>query len=251
MNGWTLLTDTSHWDGAINFNTMYAAGVRGWITKATDANWTTGLQFEDSRFNEYCIAASKTKLLKGCYHWLQASVDPVVAADFYLDRYDRYTFEFPPVLDFEEPSVRNTGKFSDYAWRGQEWCRRVEAVTKRKPIIYTAKWYTSYFSTSMLSWMRDYPLWVADYSWWSNNVTKAPYYFPSNIWDDWKIWQYSDKGDGATYGVQSASVDLNWYQGDYADLLDWLEQEPAPPPLTLEERVTDLERRVTALEESV
>lgn len=31
-----LLTDTSHWSGDINFEKMYAAGARGWITKATN-----------------------------------------------------------------------------------------------------------------------------------------------------------------------------------------------------------------------
>ena len=246
MNGWTLGVDTSHWTGTINFATMYNAGARWWITKATDAYRTTGQQFEDSRFDEYVLAASKTPLLKGCYHWLQASVDPIVAADFYLERYNRYAFDFPPVLDFEETSVRTTGKFSDYAWRAQMWCKRVEEVTGRKPIIYTAKWYTSYFTEKMIGWMRDYPLWVADYSWWANNVTKTPYYMPA-VWDEWTMWQYSADGNsrGDEFGTQSKSVDLNYYQGSYAELLTFLGMSETPPePLTLEERVARLEKEV-------
>jgi len=249
MNNWTLGIDTSHWSGNINFDTMYKAGARFWITKATDANKSTGSQFEDSRFDGYMKAAiAQGKLLIGCYHWLQANVDPTVAADFYLERYKRYKMDFPPILDFEEPSVRDTGRYSDYAWRAQMWVKRCEEVTGRKPLIYTAKWYTSYFTTAHLSWMGDYPLWVADYSWYANSVKKAPYFFPSNIWDDYKIWQFSATGFGPEYGIQSASVDRNYFQGDYSQLLDWLQAEQPVPPQTVEERLDDLERRVTLLE---
>ena len=247
MNNWTIGTDCSHWSGDINFSTMYDAGAKFFITKATDAYSVTGKQFEDSRFQEYCEDVfALGKLLTGCYHWLQASVDPTIAADFYLERYQRFDFDFPPILDFEEVSVRNTGLFSDYAWRAQTWCKRVEEVTGRKPIIYTAKWYTYYFTEKQIGWMGDYPLWVADYTWWANNVTKAPYYMPP-FWDDWTMWQYSADGNsrGEEFGVQAASIDLNYYQGDYAQLLDWLMVDDLPdPPLTVEQRLDRLEEEV-------
>ena len=241
MNGWVLGSNTSHWKGKINFNKMYDADVKWWYTKASDANRTTGELFEDDRFREYSEAASKTSLLKGCFHWLQASVDPTVAADYYLERYQMYDFEFPPILDFEETSVRDTGMYSDFAWRAQMWCKRVEEVTGRKPFIYTANWYTSYFKTSYLSWMNAYPLMVADYSWWSNNVTKKPYYFPSNIWnkEDCDYWQYTDSAHGPDYGVEALGLCLNWFMGSYADLLMQLEvdEPPEPPTISLEEQV--------------
>jgi lysozyme len=252
-SNWVLGVDTSHWSGKINFPKMYQAGARFWITKATDANRTTGLQFEDSEFDNYCKAAFDLgELLTGCYHWLQYSVDPKVAAQFYLERYTRYKFDFPPILDFEEPSVRDTGRFSDYAWRASEWCKEVERVTGRKPIIYTAQWFTNYFQTSHLSWMQAYPLWIANYSWWANDIAKVPVNYPKlkfedRVWDDWAIWQYSadTNGRGAEFGVQAKSIDLNWFQGSYADLLHWLKvDEPAPEPLTLEERVERLELAV-------
>ena len=254
MNGWTLGTDTSHWDGNLNFATMYNAGARFWITKATDAYRYTGQQFEDDRFDGYMQdAKADGRLLVGCYHWLQASVDPTLAADFYPERWNRYEMDFPPVLDFEETSVRETGRFSDYAWRAQVWCKRVEEVTGRKPIIYTAKWYTSYFNETQIGWMGDYPLWVADYTWWSNNITKSPSYMPP-YWDDWRIWQFSADGNGRgpEFGAQSASIDLNYFQGDYSELQTFLGiTQPDDPPLTLEGRVDALEKRVDALEEKL
>lgn len=240
MNNWIVGADTSHWSGDIDFRKMYDAGARFWITKATDANKTSGYQFEDSKFQSFCESAVNFgKLLTGCYHWLQYSVDPTVAADFYLERYNRFDFDFPPVLDFEEPSVTN---YSDYAWRAQMWCERVRDKTGRKPIIYTAKWFTSRFKTAQLLWMADLPLWVADYSWWANNVTKAPYYMPDNIWSDWAMWQYKVDSDGNAFGLTSKSMDKNWFQGDYSQLLDFLGKNEQPqPPMTVNERLDRLE----------
>lgn len=238
----TLGTDTSHWSGNIDFAKMYNAGARFWITKATDANKSTGLLFEDTRFNTYMTDASKTPLLKGCYHWLQASVDPIKAADFYLERYKRYPMDFPPILDFEETSVRDTGGFSDYAWRAQEWVKRCQDVAGRKPIIYTAKWYTSYFTDKMIGWMGDYPLWVASYPFVFTSLSKP--LMPSQ-WANWTMWQYTDKGKGDLYGTQSKSVDLNYYQGSMGDLLTFLGVSETPPePLTLEQRVERIEKHL-------
>ena len=239
MNNWQMGTDTSHWSGNINFATMYDAGARFWITKATDANRTTGYQFEDSRFDGFCQDAfAHGKLLTGCYHWLQASVDPTVAADFYLERYQRYEFDFMPILDFEEPSVRNTGMFSDYAWRAEMWCKRCEQVTGRKPMIYTAKWFTNYFKTEYLSWMRDYPLWVAQYPYVMTPLSRPS--IPSNIWDDWHIWQFSANGHGNEFGVQAASIDRNYFQGDYVELLDFVGKIETPEPELTDKQKLDI-----------
>lgn len=234
MNNWVLGTDTSHWSGDIDFNKMYNAGAKYWVTKASDANKVTGYQFEDIRFNDYCVQAfSHGKLLTGCYHWLQASLDPKVAADFYLERYNRYDFDFAPIMDFEETSVRDTGKFSDYAWRAQVWLDYVADKTGRLPIVYTAQWFTNYFKTEHISWMNKYPLWIANYSSWANNVAKQPVSYPKmefedRAWDDWTIWQFSADGNGRgnEFGVDAGNIDLNYFQGDYEDLLVWLGKEP-------------------------
>ena len=257
MNDWVRGLSTSHWTGKMNFITAYNAGVRFWIGKATDAYKDTGKQFEDSRFDEHCqLAFAEPALLKGCYHWLQYSVDPIVAADFYIERYRRYKFDFRPIMDFEERSVIDKKLFSDYAWRGEMFCKRIEEKLGLKPMIYTAKWFTNYFTTKQISWMNTYDLWVADYSWWANNITKKPYYYPSNVWavDDWDIWQNEADGNGKghEFGQDALDAELSWYQGDYSQLLTWLNKStiPEPPevPLTLQEQIDDLDKRVTVLE---
>ena len=235
----TLGTDTSHWSGSINFDTMYNAGAKFWITKATDAYKASPLQYEDSKFMEFSTAAFQHgKILTGCYHWLQLSIDPKVAADYYLERYNRFFFDFPPILDFEERYVVDTGKFSDYAWRAQAWLEHVEKKTGRLPIIYTAKWYTDHFKDSYLSWMKAYPLWVADYTWTSNTIGK-PTYMPKP-WDKQTMWQFSaDKnGRGREFGVNADDICLDWFEGSLNDLMVFIgaenmpEQPPVIPPVT-------------------
>ena len=247
MSERTLGTDTSHWSGSINFDTMYNAGARFWITKATDAFKDKPVQYEDSKFMEFTKNAFEhNKLLIGCYHWLQMSIDPVVAADYYLERYNRFPFDFPAIMDFEETYVIQTGKFSDYAWRAQMWLEHVEKKTGRLPIIYTAKWYLDYFKSEQISWMKKYPLWVADYSWVSKTLNK-PYYMPK-YWDKHTMWQFSADGNGRgrEFGINAGDICLDWYEGSYDDLLKFLyinqtepeppvvipPQEPQPPPNT-------------------
>ena len=228
----TLGCDTSHWSGSINFDTMYNAGAKFWITKATDAYKASPIQYEDSKFMEFSKNAfAHGKILTGCYHWLQASIDPIVAADYHLERYNRFFFDFPPILDFEETYVIQTGKFSDFAWRAQVWLEYVEKTTGRKPIIYTAKWYLDYFKPEYISWMNAYPLWVADYSWYSNNVLKNPYYMPK-YWDKQTMWQFSADGNnrGREFGVNADDICLDWYENSYDELLKFLNvEEPQPP----------------------
>ena len=230
-------TDTSHWSGTINFETMYNAGAKFWITKATDADKASPFQYEDSKFMEFSTAAFQHgKLLTGCYHWLQASIDPIVAADYYLERYNRFFFDFPPILDFEETYTIQTGKFSDFSWRAQVWLDHVKKKTLKTPIIYTAKWYMDYFKSEYVSWMAEYPLWVADYTWYSSNVLKNPYYMPKT-WSKQTMWQFSaDKNNrGHEFGIKSDDICLDWYEGSYDNLLSFLgvtTPEPIPTPPT-------------------
>lgn len=222
----TIGVDTSHWSGVINFVTMYNAGAKFWITKASDAFFGTGQLFQDSMFDTYMRDSEDIGLLRGCYHWLQPSVDPTVAAKFYLERYYKYDLDFPPILDFEEPKVTNYG---DFAWRAEVWLRYVYEQTKKKPIVYTAKWYTDRFAQKYISWMNVYPLWVADYTWWSNNVTHKPIMpYP---WTEHTIWQWGTPARGNEFGVQAKEIDMNYFNGSYDDLLSFLNAEKPEPPV--------------------
>jgi len=240
MNGWTLGADGSHWSGNIDFAKMYDAGSKYYVGKVSDSYRGGSKMFEDIKFTEHFDQAfSLGQLLLGSFHWLQPDYDPIKAADFYLERYNRYPFHFPPVLDFEETFAYRkkdalgnhvpTHLESHYCWCAQVWLDRIEAQTGRLPIVYTAKWFTDNFQQKHLGFLKKYPLWVADYSWWSNNITKSPLMpYP---WDRWSIWQYSAdaNGRGAEFGAQAKSMDLNYFQGSYEQLLHFLNANQPEP----------------------
>ena len=214
-------TDTSHWSGDMDVVRMWNAGAHFWITKASDSY--LGNMFEDSRFNGFSQQVfSHGKLLAGCYHWLQPDIDPIKSADFYLQRYRRFLFHFPAILDFEEPAVIKTGGFSNYAYKAEVWLEYIYRQTGKLPIIYTAQWYMNYFKSTHISWMRKYPLWVADWSGYSNS-TGNPFYMPYP-WSEWKLWQFSADGNnrGSEFGVDAVNIDLNYFHGDLAQLKSWL-----------------------------
>ncbi len=47
-------------------------------------------------------------------------------------------------------------------------------------------------------------------------------------WDTWHFWQYSAKGDGKKYGVESLDLDMDVFNGSKEDLLKFcgLNEQP-------------------------
>jgi len=241
MSGWVLGADGSHWSGNILFKKMYQAGAKYYIGKASDSYRGSGKMFEDTKFDEHMSQAfAENELLLGCFHWLQPDTDPYLAAEFYLERYYRYPFHFPPILDFEEqyayqkliskePKIYEpTGLESHYCWCAEVWLDKVEKVTGRLPIVYTAKWFTDHFKEKHLGFLRRYPLWVAHYPNVMFSWTRPRLPYP---WDNWVFWQFSADGNGrgAEFGATAKSMDLNYFQGNYAELMSLLDEETIEP----------------------
>jgi len=80
-------------------------------------------------------------------------------------------------------------------------------------------------------------LWVADYTAFSNNVLKRPYYMPKP-WTQQTIWQFSADGNGRghEFGTAGNDIDLNWFEGSYDDLIKFVDKPgivtpPIVPPV--------------------
>lgn len=77
-------------------------------------------------------------------------------------------------------------------------------------------------------------LWIARYADFLDEQVNEPWDEGSNVaprdYDDWKFWQYSSKGPGGQYGVVSASIDMNVFNGTLDELREWAGlHEPNPP----------------------
>jgi len=89
------------------------------------------------------------------------------------------------------------------------------------------------------TWLAVKPLWVA--AWVKTLLGEDPIDavirtgFIPNLYNQWNnkytIWQFSEKGDGILNGMESYGLDMNKYNGTYADMLSWAKHEvPTPEP---------------------
>jgi len=238
----TLGIDCSHWSGQMNWQIAKDKGVKWMMNKVSDVGSSTGMPFYDDTADVNYAGAKALGILTGGYCWLDPFYNADAQAEFYLKWYRTHPTDLPPVVDFEDDAVIDK---NDYLYKLQRWLQVVEKETGRKPIIYTAKWFMDKFDITKTTWMSAYPLHVAHYI--SRSYPALP-----REWKEYAIWQYSDKGHypyhdwtksligyGKDYGSQSAGMDMNWFNGTYAKLLEFCNKsevvippvpEPSAPP---------------------
>ena len=242
-----IIPDTSHW--SINqppekyFNEEKFAQqvkekkVKAIIYKGTDANKNTGYLFTDDTAKFWWKIGEKFKLLRGCYHWLQYSVDPKVSFAYHNNFEKEYPTEFPYILDFEEPSVTN---FSDYLWRARVWLGLAnEELGDDVSIVYSGIGYLNKVRGGLLAnkleaqmgWLRENYLWLAFYSRYSPEKYMQMYNKNIFPWQpsDWIMWQYSfgadypyyvdgDAENGTQWGITSKGLDMSYVK------ITWLQK---------------------------
>jgi lysozyme len=216
------ITDISHWQGKVDFVKMKAAGASGVIMKASQAT------FEDSSFVENMAGAKAAGLIRGAYHYLDWTKTGQEQADYYCKLIAADPPEIPPIIDYEEGASIPYNHLDHL----QDFVSRVEELTGRIPMIYTGLGFWKPQGSTDAYWAR-FPLWVANWY-----VTQPAVPLP---WISWVFWQYTPKGDGKVYGVESLQIDLNQYAGTLDDLKKFCSITPPTPVLTLEERVARLE----------
>ncbi|WP_054522187.1 GH25 family lysozyme [Thermanaerothrix daxensis] len=194
--------DVSHWQGEIDFARMKEAGANFVFLKASQAEWT------DRRFVVNYQAAKQAGLLVGMYHYLDWTTPADKQARYFAKLIQDYPPDIEPVLDYEERRKAPLQRIAIVAAR--EFVDIVEENTGRVCMVYTSPGYWHEYGSDAASW-AECPLWIAHYRV-SKPIVPAP-------WKDWLFWQYTDRGDGKQYGVSSAQIDLNWYNGTVDELL--------------------------------
>jgi lysozyme len=215
-------TDISKWQDdfttpqEINFNVMKSAGAQFVFIKASQAKFTDKLFL-----NSWSDA--KGIIPRGAYHYLDYSIPAIQQAIYFCSVIKDDPGELPPVVDFEcrtNVPAGTTGELWNFVIY-------VEEHTGRVPIIYTGPYYWYEFGSKNIGW-KKYPLWIANYQ-----VVKPLIPAP---WTDFLFWQYTNKGNGLQYGVESKQIDLNWFNGTNNDLMTFCGSTP-PAPLSQEQKV--------------
>ena len=167
--------------------------------------------------------------IRGAYHYLNSDATWQNQADKFLSIVAPYDYHFY-VCDFEGSYNIMNSSFAKMAW---DWIQYVRQQTGKPILLYTSpSLYNSYIAPSQGVYGIDWntvPLWTAQWFFIPNpDGTPST---PTGRTAGWKLWQYTDKGDGTKYGVaRPTACDLNVYNGTVAQMKTWLGIDTTPPP---------------------
>jgi lysozyme len=136
--------------------------------------------------------------------------------------------ELPPVLDIEDCRAPKGSVLIPHI---KACLQMLESEFGRKPIIYTARWYTEPWLGDC-SWLKEYPFWIAQYTY---NPSVKPTYLPRGI-TKYLFHQYSDNLE--IPGIAENDEDGDTFNGSLEELYAFAGMKP---PMSIEERVSRLE----------
>jgi lysozyme len=209
--------DVSSFQMTIDWQALKNAGIVFAFVKATE-----GLTIKDPTFSANMEGARAVGILVGPYHLFHPKDDFDRQVEFFLSTVGAMPAgDLPPVLDVELPEEWMIFSVTERVSFVQGWLESVQRKTGLNPIIYLS----SSFAGDVLDnadFLRDYPLWVADYT--SASSPEVPVVFPR-----WTFWQYSETGrvDGIT-----DDVDLDLFNGTVQQLVKFLKPLPVAKELT-------------------
>ena len=208
--------DASSVQGMLPIAALDAAGCKFLIHKCQQGN-----DGKDPCFERNTSAAKNAGWKVGAYHFLYPlpHLDPLAQAEgfFKASTLGAASGELPPALDLEWPDP--DAGWANWGCTGPQicdWsrkcCERVAQLYGRKPMIYIYPYFAAKLrgrgaTGGDMSWLSDYPLWIASYA--AKPVIPAP-------WSTWSMWQYD--GNGGERMPNGGDADFNRFNGDDAAL---------------------------------
>ncbi|GHH77906.1 hydrolase [Streptomyces sulfonofaciens] len=198
--------DVSHYQGAVNWAGVRAAGVQfAWI-KATE-----GTTYKDPRFNANYLNAYRNKVIRGAYHFARPDLSGGAAQARYFaghgGAWSRDNLTLPGVLDIEGDCYgRSAAALRTWI---TDFYTTYKARTGRDVVIYTSAGWWNGCTGSWRGMSAKSPLWAAH--WTSAAGPTIPAGFPF-----WTVWQYSSTG---RVGGVLGNVDRDKFNGTRSRLL--------------------------------
>ena len=211
--------DVSHYQGAIDWPSVAAAGKRFAIVQATDGETCLDPMYATNHANARAAGTRVT-----AYHFAEPSSTPgeaIVQADWFVNSAALLPGDLVPALDLEQTGGLSVSDLQ--AWVGA-WLGEVYAKLGVRPMIYAspAFWASSMGDTTMFADQGYSVLWIAHWG------TSSPT-VPAGNWGGhgWTFWQYTSTG--STAGI-SGKVDLDRFNGsDLAGVSFNYTYVPPPP----------------------
>ena len=194
-------------------------GTLGWASSGKGfaiIKATQGTSYEDADFAANWAALKTAKIVRGAYHFFDATVSGVDQANYFLQVVGTIEpGDLPPTLDIECPvsgdsDCLGNGSSGDapaaqITQAMNDFLTTVKSATGLTPIVYS---YGSWFSDNGVdtTGLETYPLWLADYSGTSCFDVPSP-------WTAATIWQFDSSGT-----VSGVNVDDDYFLGSAAQL---------------------------------
>jgi GH25 family lysozyme M1 (1,4-beta-N-acetylmuramidase) len=177
---------------------------------------TQGTSYKDADFAANWAALKAAKVVRGAYHFFDATVSGVDQANYFLGVVGTIEpGDLPPTLDIECPVAGDSdclgnGSSGDapaaqITQAMNDFLTTVKQATGLTPIVYS---YGSWFSDNGVdtTGLESYPLWLADYSGTSCFTVPSP-------WTAATLWQFDSSGK-----VSGVDVDDDYFLGSAAQL---------------------------------
>jgi GH25 family lysozyme M1 (1,4-beta-N-acetylmuramidase) len=201
--------DVSHWQNAINWTSVAAAGKKFTYIKASEST-----DYVDPNYTWNRANAKAAGLYVGAYHFAQPSTtagDAAAEADHFLAVATPTHGELLPVLDLERSNGLTVPQLTSWV---QAYMGRILTQTGLHGVIYCSpNFWKTYMGDTTWFAMNGYDvLWIAHWT-----TATAP--IVPNGWANkgWTFWQYTS--DGVVPGI-SGRVDLNRYHSkDFTKVL--------------------------------
>ncbi|KAH9071026.1 glycoside hydrolase family 25 protein [Lactarius deliciosus] len=182
--------DVSHWQGALNWNTIKSEGVTFAYIKATE-----GTTFIDPNFSSNYAGATNAGLIRGAYHFAHPDTSSgATQANYFLAHGGGWSGDgitLPGAIDLEAGCYGLTHAqmvtwIKDFSNTNLPTLFAAARNAIRYPAIYTTtSWWTSCTGNSA-SFGTTNPLWIAH---WASSIGTLP-----AGWSFTTFWQYADSG---------------------------------------------------------
>lgn len=205
--------DVSKWQGRVDWQKAKSAGAKFAFIRAGSCGELDGLPYTDKQFERNAQIAPDYMPI-GFYWYFRPQHDPIRQADYFVDLIRNKRFKLPPVMDLEDEGAMDAGGVS---LSGVMFAARIYQRLSMWPLLYSRAEWMNRFLLPAQQW-EAMSIWIARYNPlldgpWSDGKCKP------KLWKVWRFWQWSARnGRGEEFGAESASIDLNFFNGDEVDL---------------------------------
>jgi GH25 family lysozyme M1 (1,4-beta-N-acetylmuramidase) len=191
----------------------------------------------DPFFKANWSKAKESDFFRSAYHCLDNTAPASEQAQIFLELLDGEQGELPASIQLEEKSFETNNELAVEFL--QEFIENIMSQGMTPIIGTSAKSWPD--CDGIFSDWTSYPLWVADFISLHNPQIPTP-------WTQYTFWKYSETGDGETFGSESFDIPLINFRGTLADLVSLTKNTTT---LRLEQRITNLEKRIHDIDQFV